>query len=272
MTKKENKEVEVKEMKLNIYQKLMNIQAELRAKKNRRNDYGGFNYRSAEDILEAVKPICQKYGVLLTLNDEVEYSDSWHYVKATAKVINVDDPFCTLEHISCQAYARESEVKKGMDAMQITGSASSYARKYALNGLFCIDDAKDADDPEYYTDKDASQEPVKKGKSKTQSRGELLERLVKAKRYFIDKNVDIRDVNAIEWLKQESKTKSVDESILTDIELSNLINVYGKLAQIVESGKELPFKTDSDQLNKNEVKEPTLDELMDSVETLVGEE
>jgi len=120
-------------MKLNL------IQSELKAPKNQRNTFGNYNYRSAEDILEAVKPLLKKYDCLMTISDTIVEVGGRVYVKATATFLDGDN---TKE--VC-AFAREEEAKKGMDAAQITGSASSYARKYALNGLFLIDDTKDPD-------------------------------------------------------------------------------------------------------------------------------
>ena len=113
----------------------------MKAPKGQVNDYGGYKYRSCEDILEAVKPLLEKYDVVLTICDSLEMCGEWHYIKATATLIDTE----TGEHISNNAYAREAECKKGMDVSQVTGASSSYARKYALNGLFCIDDTKDAD-------------------------------------------------------------------------------------------------------------------------------
>lgn len=119
--------------------KLLNeIQQKLKAPKGQRNSFGNYNYRSCEDILEAVKPLLGK--AVLTITDEIVLIGSRYYVKATA-TLAADDA----SSVSVSAFARESEVKKGMDESQITGAASSYARKYALNGLFCIDDTKDAD-------------------------------------------------------------------------------------------------------------------------------
>lgn len=127
-----------------ITENLLRIQQALKAPKNQKNTFGGYNYRSCEDILEAVKPILADEKVVLTLSDEIVEVGGRVYVKATATLRDigniVDGPV-----ISVTAYAREELEKKGMDASQITGSASSYARKYALNGLFCIDDTKDAD-------------------------------------------------------------------------------------------------------------------------------
>lgn len=121
---------------------LIKIQSELNAPKNQFNKFGNYSYRSCEDILSAVKPLLLKYNCLLTLTDEVVEVGGRVYVKATAFLRQVDDEN---KGALTESYARESETRKGMDDSQITGSASSYARKYALNGLFLIDDVKDAD-------------------------------------------------------------------------------------------------------------------------------
>lgn len=127
---------------MNIYEKLSEIQAELKAPKNQWNEFGKYNYRSAEDILEAVKPLCKKYKALLTLADEIQAISTRFYVCAIATLTDVETP---QDRIQITAYAREDENLKGMTGAQLTGSTSSYARKYALNGLFNIDDTKDAD-------------------------------------------------------------------------------------------------------------------------------
>ena len=121
--------------------KLMNIQQELKAPKGQYNDFGKYAYRSCEDILEAVKPLLKKEKVVLTISDELQYIGNRYYIKATATLIDTESD----STISNSAYAREEETKKGMDGSQITGASSSYARKYALNGLFGIDDNKDSD-------------------------------------------------------------------------------------------------------------------------------
>jgi hypothetical protein len=123
---------------------LIQIQSRLKAPKKNKNTFGGYNYRSCEDILEAAKPICHELNCLINICDEIVEVGGRIYVKATATIYNADG-----QHFSATAYAREEETKKGMDAAQITGSASSYARKYALNGLLAIDDTKDADTNEY---------------------------------------------------------------------------------------------------------------------------
>lgn len=128
-----------------IYQKLIEIQNELKAPKSLFNKFGKYNYRSAEIILEAVKPVNKKYGCVLILSDEIEMIGTRFYVHATATLVDIENG----ESIKATAFAREEETKKGMDASQVTGTASSYARKYALNGLYNIDDTKDADTDEF---------------------------------------------------------------------------------------------------------------------------
>lgn len=126
--------------------KLLAIQTELKAPKNLFNKFGNYKYRNFEGICEAVKPLLKKYNCSLTVFDSVENIGERYYVKATAMLYDCDSSGC----ITCFAYAREDESKKGMDDSQITGTASSYARKYALNGLFLLDDTKDADTDEYH--------------------------------------------------------------------------------------------------------------------------
>ncbi len=139
--------IRTKTSRATIYAKLLNVQQGLKAPKGQRNTFGNYSYRSCEDVLEAVKPLLNDNGLVLVLNDEIEVKhDDMHgvgrvYVRATATLYCAETGAC----IENCAYAREELTKKGMDASQITGSASSYARKYALNGLFAIDDNKDAD-------------------------------------------------------------------------------------------------------------------------------
>jgi len=133
-----------------LIEKIISIQSELKATKDKFNRFGNYAYRSAEGILESVKPLLKKEGVVLTITDEIVLIGAHFYVKATATLTDGK------ETLSTSAFAREEEVKKGMDAAQITGSASSYARKYALNGLLCIDDGKDADTDEYHKQQNAA--------------------------------------------------------------------------------------------------------------------
>ncbi|WP_418309558.1 ERF family protein [Phascolarctobacterium succinatutens] len=130
---------------MSVYEKLSKVQSELKAPKGQYNSFGKYKYRSCEDILEAVKPLNAKHGVVLTVSDEVVEISNRFYVKATATLVDIESG----EKVTNTALAREDDAKKGMDGSQITGTASSYARKYCLNGLFCIDDTKDADTDEY---------------------------------------------------------------------------------------------------------------------------
>lgn len=146
-------------------EKLAKIQKELKANKDLYNKFGGYSYRSAESILEAVKPLLD--GAILMLTDEIVMIGERYYVKASAFFEDGDFVRVTT------AYAREPKDKKGMDDSQITGTASSYARKYALNGLFCIDDAKDADTDEYHKQTNNDQ-PTKKTEIKVSSLDDIV--------------------------------------------------------------------------------------------------
>ena len=124
---------------MSIYDKLAKVQLELKAPKSQYNSFGKYNYRSCEDILEAAKPLCVANGLVLTISDEIVQVGTRIYVKATASVTDGEGT------VSTSGMAREAEGKKGMDESQLTGATSSYARKYALGGLFALDDTKDAD-------------------------------------------------------------------------------------------------------------------------------
>lgn len=130
---------------ISFNEKLLEIQAKLKAPKGQFNNFGKYSYRSQEDILEAVKPLNKEYGLVLYLRDEPVLIGEWHYIKATAVLQDVKNAV----FIDVSSYAREPLNKKGMDESQITGTASSYARKYALNGLYLIDDTKDEDSNEH---------------------------------------------------------------------------------------------------------------------------
>ena len=125
----------------NIYKKLNQIQIKLKAPKSQFNKFGNYKYRNCEDILEALKPLLNEFKTVISLKDDIIFIEGRFYVKATVTLIDSE----TGEVFSTSAFAREEETKKGQDGSQITGSSSSYARKYALNGLFAIDDTKDSD-------------------------------------------------------------------------------------------------------------------------------
>ena len=154
---------------MNITEKLMNIQVELKAPKNLYNSFGKYKYRSCEDIVESVKPLLKQNGLLLTLSDEIVLIGDRFYVKATAVVSSVEDG----GYITVSAFAREEENKKGMDGSQVTGASSSYARKYALNGMFAIDDTKDSDS----TNTHGQEQETPKQDQKTTPRQRLIARL-----------------------------------------------------------------------------------------------
>ena len=126
---------------MNVYEKLMTVQTKLRAPKGQYNQFGHYSYRSCEDILEALKPLLAEVGAIVNVSDEVKLIGDRFYVEATAMFLDCE----TGDSVVARASAREDETKKGMDLAQVTGSVSSYARKYALNGLFAIDDNKDSD-------------------------------------------------------------------------------------------------------------------------------
>lgn len=126
---------------MSIYKKLLQVQTDLRAPKGQYNSFGKYNYRSCEDIVEAVKPLLASQGLVIAIADELTLIGERYYIKTTVTVIDSE----TSEKHEVSAYAREEESKKGMDGSQVTGASSSYARKYALNGMFAIDDTKDSD-------------------------------------------------------------------------------------------------------------------------------
>ncbi|HEY5585682.1 MAG TPA: ERF family protein [Ruminiclostridium sp.] len=144
---------------MNIYEKLAEVQSKLKVSKDNFNAFGKYKYRSCEDILEGVKPLLKEIKAVVILGDKVEQIGDRFYIKATATFFDIEKPsdIC----IVVDAYAREDLDKKGMDLAQVTGSVSSYARKYALNGLFCIDDTKDSDALNKHEDIPTTVSPIK---------------------------------------------------------------------------------------------------------------
>jgi ERF family protein len=179
---------------MNIQEKLKMIQCELKAPKSQHNNFGNYNYRSLEDINESVKPILDKVGATIVLSDDIVFMGERYYVKATATLYDTESN----ESISVTALARETDVKKGMDSSQVTGATSSYARKYALNGLFAIDDTKDADSEEYKTEDD------KRGNAKA-----TIQSITKAQ------VKEIRDLAEVKRIKisdlEDKKSKKIEE-------------------------------------------------------------
>ena len=148
---------------MSVYKKLIEVQNKLKAPKSQYNSFGKYNYRNAEDILEAVKPVLIEFGATLFIKDEIVLIGDRFYVKATTTFVDIESG----NTIEASALARESEEKKGMDSAQVTGATSSYARKYALNGLFLIDDTKDNDhDSMHQTDTKKEEKPKYENKEK----------------------------------------------------------------------------------------------------------
>lgn len=168
---------------MSIREKLLNIQTELKAPKGQYNNYGGYKYRSCEDILEAVKPLLKDNKCTLRINDDVVQIGERYYIKATAILTDLEenDGYSNVQNT---AYAREEDTKKGMDGSQITGTASSYARKYALNGLFLIDDTKDADTDEHKKETEEQTE-----KLATEKQIELLKKIAEEQGKTLDEEV-----------------------------------------------------------------------------------
>ena len=171
----------------NVLEKLLSVQTKLKAPKSQYNAFGKYNYRNCEDILEAVKPLCKEVNALVYLTDDIVLIGERYYVKATAYFVNADE---FERPITVTAYAREEETKKGMDGSQVTGASSSYARKYALNGLFDIDDTKDSDTTNTHGKEDVTPQP--KPKQKT-PREKLLDKLnekgIDPKAYAVEKGL-----------------------------------------------------------------------------------
>lgn len=135
---------------MSVYEKLLKVQAEIRAPKSNYNSFAKFNYRSLEDITEALKPVLSKYGATVVLNDSIEVIGERYYMKCTATFYDCE----TGESVSNTSFAREANEKRGMDEAQVSGMASSYCRKYCLNGLLLLDDVKDADSNEARVESD----------------------------------------------------------------------------------------------------------------------
>ena len=218
-----------------IYEKLLAVQNELKAPKDKRNNFGGYNYRSCEGILEAVKPLLQEQGLMLTIKDEVVNIGDRYYVRATVLL----DDISSNGEIAVTALAREEEAKKGMDASQITGTASSYARKYALNGLFLIDDTKDADTDEFHR---TTQENGQKTNVATQpnqppaKKIALTQKIVDEKLKFILEQTDTETVKNI-WLNLSKMYEINKDTALGGILFKATENKVLELTKNKENGK-----------------------------------
>lgn len=213
----------MEELKDQLYDKLNFIQSELKAPKSNYNSFGNYNYRSCEDILEAVKPLCKKYRALLTLTDDIVVIADRVYVKAKAILRDLDDYNIAIE---VQAFAREPLEKKGMDSSQVTGTASSYARKYALNGLFNIDDTKDADTNEYQ--KQTKDENNKQQKKTTKNVDKL-----KANITDIEKPMNFGKYKEKTWIEVYAEDKAYLENLVNNCKSDEGKKVYSNLIKQV---------------------------------------
>lgn len=193
---------------MNLYEKLSLIQTQINVPKKHHNDFGNFWYRSCEDILDAFKPIGAEHQVVLMITDKIEEKNGDNYVTATAKLINLENPE---EFIEASASAREDKAKPKMDASQMTGSSSSYARKYALNGLFLLDDSKDPDSDERKDEEKTSQKQTSGNNEEkaTPKQIELLKKVYKDENYVnllfnnnISKIEDLPRAKATSLIKQ----------------------------------------------------------------------
>ena len=213
---------------MSIIEKLNKIQTELKAPKGQYNSFGKYKYRSCEDIYEAVKPLLKKYELVLQTDDELSYVGERYYIKATATITDLDGA-----SISNCGYAREEETKKGMDGSQITGASSSYARKYALNGLFLIDDTRDSDstnEGEELTEEQLKERANKyvfsKGKKAGQTIQQVYESDPKYLQWCLDngKNEDIK--NYIELITDLKRTPipETEKEQKKKLELLNELN------------------------------------------------
>lgn len=194
---------------MTIKEKLSKIQQEMKAPKNLYNSFGKYNYRNAESILEAFKPFEDKYNVLMIVYDEVVQVGDRIYIKSMAELRDCESE----EVIQAQAYARESVEKKGMDDSQITGTASSYARKYALNGLFLLDDTKDADTDEYKNQEKKGQEESKAEAKRITVKRETIKTI--CKEHGLEPEM-ICSMNGYDW------------SNMTETQLENMIGSLEK--------------------------------------------
>lgn len=208
----------------NILTKLNKVQTELKAPKGQYNNFGKYKYRNCEDILEAVKPLLSKYGLVILISDEVEQIGERYYIKARATIYDIESG----DNVFNSAYAREEETKKGMDASQITGSASSYARKYALNGLLAIDDTKDSDSQD-----NGSKPNVATNNSKQTTSGDEKQKL-QVQIVNVAKNFKIDPKEVVAIIRSKYKKENTDE--MTVDELKGLLKDVTSISREMREG------------------------------------
>lgn len=220
-----------------LLKKLSAVQSKLKAPKGQYNSFGKYKYRSSEDILEAVKPLLAEQGLVMLLSDDVQAIGDRYYIEATATIKSVESD----EEIQVTAFAREAETKKGMDESQITGTASSYARKYALNGLFNIDDSKDADTDEYNRESRNGKTTTQKQPKETAKKTPAQEKKATAKdqiaaMFELAKDLGI-SADSIKAYMQDNfkKDKTAD---LTNFEIANIYTWLSTIDKQVQEASE----------------------------------
>lgn len=215
-----------------IYTKLSHIQNELKAPKNQFNKFGNYKYRSCEDILEALKPLCAKYKATLIIYDEIVMIGDRYYVKAMAKLYDQE----TTDYIEAYAFARECIDKKGMDQAQVTGATSSYARKYALNGLFNIDDTKDFDTNEVHqqsNQKQGNTQPKQQPQQQGFEQANLMANIDNCLKKLKELGVDIKSKGSLDFIDKYNNNLH-DINIMTDSEKYNYLKVLNEMIKLKE--------------------------------------
>ena len=227
-----NKEINDSFQSEDIYTKLSHIQNELKAPKNQFNKFGNYKYRSCEDILEALKPLCAKYKATLIIYDEIVMIGDRYYVKAMAKLYDQE----TTDYIEAYAFARECIDKKGMDQAQVTGATSSYARKYALNGLFNIDDTKDFDTNEVHqqsNQKQGNTQPKQQPQQQGFEQANLMANIDNCLKKLKELGVDIKSKGSLDFIDKYNNNLH-DINIMTDSEKYNYLKVLNEMIKLKE--------------------------------------
>lgn len=206
---------------MNFFKRIAEVQNEMKVPKDLYNSFGKYKYRNAETILNTAKPICLAHNLLLTVSDEMIEIGGRIYVKATARLDSTVEDGQYFEVFGC---AREAETKKGMDDSQITGATSSYARKYALNGLFCLDDTKDADTDEYHN------QTNRKSKGAFQSNKsnsiQALDTVMNLRDKMRELDIDYQNEKIESWILKNAKINTQFTNDLSDDEMSRMIECY----------------------------------------------
>lgn len=213
---------------MSIFEKLLNIQNKLKAPKSQHNDFGKYKYRSLENILEAVKPLLLENKAVLIITDVVRELSGRYYVEATAMLIDTENPS---DIVTVTASAREEETKKGMDGSQITGTASSYARKYACNGLFAIDDTKDADANEFKKTTETKEE--KKEREYTEKEDRHLSEKISEKDLNVIRNM--LQPHQVDWVLNTCHVDSLGE--LTNRQFADIMHAMNEKGKNGAKGK-----------------------------------